>query len=161
MTPDQLYHLDDEEFFNMFPKDAFTPYTLIHDVSKRRLYKTLYEHSYDPDVTVQNNLADLSYRLNAEDTLSKALGLDRAETSTGKDTFSSIIIDIPERISFEFDLPVIVNGEYVPYAQSGPVFTTPVIRRFTESLRKIRVLGPPIDYNSDHIQKINDFFKTA
>ena len=54
-----------------------------------------------------------------------------------------VIIDIPEPISLESDVPVITaeNGT-MSFIEAGPVFTTPVIEGFTRALTRIRVFLP-------------------
>jgi hypothetical protein len=58
---------------------------------------------------------------------------------------SDLIIDIPEPISFEVNLPVIESGRKISYINADSVFSGPVIDGFTSSLRKIRVYVPEKD----------------
>jgi hypothetical protein len=72
-----------------------------------------------------------------------------------------VVVDIPERISFELDLAIVNRSEsnpsirnadggldklhadsetYTPYAASGGVFGADVVRGFARSLRTIRLL---------------------
>lgn len=150
-TAEQLYHLDDEEFFTVFAQSSFPPYTLIHNVQKRHLYKTVYELPFDCEKPFHKKLTSLSQRLSAEEELTRMIGIPHNGSS-------SIIIDIPESISFEFDVPITAEGTYVSYVESEPVFTKPVIQRFTSSLRKLRVLGPPEVNSPRQKDTIIDYF---
>ena len=56
-----------------------------------------------------------------------------------------IIIDVPERQSFEIDVPIRTEGansRWVPFSQSGTVFTGHVVSGFTSSLRYISLHCP-------------------
>ena len=46
---------------------------------------------------------------------------------------------IPEPISFEIDMPISTDGQYIPFAESKSVFSIPVVKGFTTSLRMIRI----------------------
>ena len=54
-----------------------------------------------------------------------------------------IIIDIPENISFEISLPILTETGEKPFSGSSSVFTPPVVRSFTGSLRKLRLFVAP------------------
>ncbi len=51
-----------------------------------------------------------------------------------------LIIDIPENVSFESDIPILCkDGSVVPFSKVDELFTADVVTAFTASLRKIRL----------------------
>ena len=134
-----LYGIDDDEFFRRFTNHYFPGFRLIHMVSRRTLYKTVYEAGFITGDPFQESLRDLGVRSNAEREMARML------TSAGHPGVSedSVIIDIPEPISFEIELPILREGESLPFPDSGSVFDRPVIEGFTRSLRKIRIFVAP------------------
>jgi HD superfamily phosphohydrolase len=136
LNPADLYWLDDEEFFGRFSADRFRPYRLIGDVSSRRLYKTVYEAPYNEEL--HGKFLPLPSRLAESERIASALS-NRLGRSVKP---WEVIIDIPEPISFEIDLPIVDRGETLPFAQSGSVFSKPVVEGFTNSMRMLRIFAP-------------------
>jgi HD superfamily phosphohydrolase len=136
LNPADLYWLDDEEFFGRFSADRFRPYRLIGDVSSRRLYKTVYEAPYNEEL--HGKFLPLPSRLAESERIASALS-NRLGRSVKP---WEVIIDIPEPISFEIDLPIVDRGETLPFAQSGTVFSKPVVEGFTNSMRMLRIFAP-------------------
>ena len=127
---EDLYGLDDNRFFSRYT-EAFHPVMkLIDMVNDRRLYKCVYETPFQPENKLHSDLTDLEYRLDYEKQKTRELGC------------SDLIIDIPEPISFEINLPVIDGGRVSSYIDSDSVFSGPVVRGFTRSLRKVRLYVP-------------------
>ena len=56
-------------------------------------------------------------------------------------TEADVLIDIPERISFESDL--FVADEAKPFSESSTVFNRATVDKFTASLRKVRIAVKP------------------
>jgi hypothetical protein len=56
-------------------------------------------------------------------------------------SYLDVVTDIPERISFDSDLPVYYPDKDVmaPFHTAGSVFNEPVVQKFTSSLRFILV----------------------
>jgi HD superfamily phosphohydrolase len=125
-----LYGLDDNEFFTRYTKSFHPVMELIEMVNKRQLYKCVHEISFTCENELHAALTDLEYRLDFEKQKTKELGC------------TDLIIDIPEPISFEINLPVLSKGKYTSYINSESVFSGPVVKGFTRSLRKIRVYVP-------------------
>jgi len=63
-----------------------------------------------------------------------------------------VVIDVPERISFESDL--FIRDESVSFTESSTVFSRSVVNNFVHSLRKIRIAVHPDFYES--IQSVTD-----
>lgn len=132
INADQLYHIDDEQFFSRFTPDKYAPFSLIHSVNKRELFKAVLETSFNYKNKLHTEAQELNTRLKMEENIADDLGLNIEE----------VIIDIPESISFEIDVPIIYNDTAVAFKNSETVFKTEVINKFSSALRKIRILLP-------------------
>jgi len=130
---DDLYGLTDNDFFNRYTEDFHPVMKLIEMVNRRSLYKCVYEVPFDAENKLHNRLSDLDQRLAYENSGSDACSC------------SDLIIDVPEPISFEVNLPVVGTSGKTSYIESESVFSGPVVEGFTSSLRKIRVYVPEAD----------------
>ncbi len=137
-SPEDLYGIDDTQFEMLF-SDSCSPYrALIEGVTNRQLYKTAAEVPYSPESGSHNGLTDIGERTEHEERVAREL----SKTLGRKVPAEAVIIDIPEPISFEIDLPIFTENGTVPFGTSGSVFSRPVIRDFTGSLRKVRLVLP-------------------
>ena len=125
-----LYGLDDNDFFSRYTEALHPSLKLIDMVNKRNLYKCILEIPFSEENSLHNDLCSLEARLDFE--------RKKAEELSCED----IIVDIPEPISFEVNLPVVEERTVTPYINSESVFSGPVVKGFTSSLRKIRVYVP-------------------
>ena len=125
-----LYGIDDNEFFSRYTESFHPVMKLIDMVNRRQLYKCAAELPFNPGNPLHRSLTALDARLNFENSSAADIGC------------SDLIIDIPEPISFEVNLPVISDGIAVPYIESESVFSAPVVEGFNRTLRKIRVYLP-------------------
>ncbi len=130
---EDLYGLDDNEFFSRYTGDSHPVMKLIEMVNTRNLYKCVYEVPFSDDNPLHIRLCNLDERVSFEKQHSSEFGC------------SDLIIDIPEPISFEVNLPVVSESRRTPYIDSESVFSGPVIKSFTSSLRKIRLYVPGQD----------------
>ena len=149
----QLYWLDDQEFFKFFEMSHFPPFQLVNDVLNRNLYKTVFRARFDPNNRMHNQLESITTRLTYEEKIAQ-----RITKLTGKKVADhEIIIDIPEKISFEIELPVldISGGGYLPFRDTGSVFSESVIEGFSRCLRYISVICRPKDDIIDGFKKLN------
>lgn len=153
ITPEDLYHLDDDDFFSSFSGDDFEYNDIISDVFNRRLFKTVYECDFNPQNSIHQRISDLSFRLTAEQELLRLLAPHHPEVG-----LNPVIIDIPEPISFEIELPIEIQDQYIPFMESKSVFSIPVVNGFTKSLRMIRVMVPPKLIRPGVSEKIEEFF---
>ena len=139
LRPSSFYWLDDREFLDFAGRLDFPPFQLVRQVSERRLYKALFAVPFRPDNPLHLRLEDLPQRLRYEEALalevSRRLGRPLAS--------SALLIDIPERVSFEVDLPVSENAEAqsVPFASSRSVFTPQTVDGFSSSLRTAALIA--------------------
>ena len=96
------------------------------------------ELPYRADDPVMLSLGDLKTRFQVSRTIATHL---RARLSISLADWE-VVIDIPEAVSFESDIPVETSLGLVPYLDAGTVFTEGVVRDFTTSLRTMRVMAP-------------------
>ena len=140
LTTDMLYFLDDNEFYHNFGKGDFPGSALIDMVFHRHLYKVVYETTFDESEEIHRRLLSLEERALAEAKLAETLSLSLSSSLTPED----VIIDIPEKISFEVDLPIGVSGDtFIDFSRSQTVFTPPLVSGFTKTIRKLRIICPP------------------
>lgn len=137
---DELYNLDDETLFVKYSSGNFPPFLLLEAVANRNLYRTVVEIPFCKDKPSHQNLTQMEKRVEKEKEIAAFLKCENLADS--KTTELSIIIDVPEQISFEIDIPVISNGKPIDFSSSASVFSKPVIEGFTETLRKIRLFLP-------------------
>jgi HD superfamily phosphohydrolase len=138
IKPEELYGLDDETLFMNYRNSSYAPFTLLKKVSEREIFKTVIEIPFDLENSAHHCLTFLDKRLLKENEI---LSLLRKSYYPSADE-ESVIIDIPEQISFEVSLPVVSENRTLDFTASGSVFNKPVIKGFTGVLRKIRVFMP-------------------
>ncbi len=135
IAPEELYACDDDGIFALAHTTAIPECILAEMIRNRSFYDIVFSVPY-----VQGDnprLETLSGRAEAETGLSELLsGL----TGRRMEDFH-IVIDIPERISFESDLYIADEG--VSFTESSTVFSRSVVSGFLRSLRKIRVAVHP------------------
>ncbi len=154
ITTTDLYNIDDQQFFHKFGPNDSPSCSLITDVAKRNLFKSIYEIPFEPKNDFHRQLTDLSTRYRVEKELAERLGENRIANVD----CTSVIIDIPEPISFEIDMPIDFNGEYVPFSESKSVFSIPVVQGFTKSLRMLRVASENTLTNRHSTDIVTTFF---
>lgn len=137
---EMLYFLDDNEFYNIFGKKDFPGHQLIEMVFHRHLYKVIYETSFHDADEAHRRILSLEERYLEEEKLAEALSSSLDIPVTPED----IIIDIPENISFEVDLPLgDSDTKFNDLSPAQTVFTPPVIAGFTNTIRKLRIICSP------------------
>ena len=138
IEPGAMYRIDDEEFAR-FADLSFPAAALIRRVLDRRLYKCIAEEPFDAELPGHRALLDLGERERRESELGRELS-HMCGVSAGSE---SVIIDIPEPISFETDLEVSGGSGLRAFSMSGSVFDGSVVDRFSRALRKLRIIVPP------------------
>lgn len=140
LSPEDLYGLDDEEFFHTTVEQSYRPFSLIRRVATRRLLKSAMETPFDPSSPQMKKLLDLEYRNAKEEEIARILSREMGSSLEPED----VVIDIPEQISFEIDIPILLpEGNLVEYADAGSVFSPPVVEGFVRTLRVLRVATIP------------------
>ena len=139
VTAEQLYGLDDDLFFLNAARNDHPGLDLIARVYDRALHQPVWETLFDPDNELHRRITDLDQRAEIEAACAR-----RISRATGA-SFGpeAVILDVPERISFEVSLPVFHGDSVLNYPQSGTVFTPQVVEDFTRTLRRIRLIVDP------------------
>jgi uncharacterized protein len=133
LDPDSLYNLDDSGFFERCARLGGKTASLAAMVASRSFYEACIDIPFDP--SQRSGLASLEGRAQASRRLAAELGLEP----------SRCLIDVPEPISFESDMPVLMEGggnTWRGFPESGTVFTPGLVSSLTASLRRLRVFVP-------------------
>jgi HD superfamily phosphohydrolase len=98
-----LYGLDDEEFFARFTEGRIRGAGLIEDARKRILHKQVLRIPFRDDNPAHLRLADIGARM----ALEKEIATEAGKLTGRVVEPECILVDVPERISFELSVPVI------------------------------------------------------
>ncbi len=139
IAPSALYGLDDELFFLTLDRAQFDAFDLIERVYDRQLYRPVFETPFNEENPRHRSLESLDARAALEERIAERL----AARARGRFGPESVIVDVPERISFEVSIPVRDGEQVIPYPESDTVFTPQVVADFTATLRKIRLIVHP------------------
>jgi HD superfamily phosphohydrolase len=153
LQPEDLYWLDDYQFATLTERHEFAPFQLIRRVIERRLYKLVGAVAFDAENTLHLKLQDVNDRLGFEEDLVRAV-----EKLMGRKLpVQSLIIDVPEPITFEINLPVLQgdNGEVSVHEHSRSAFNHDSVRSFVHSLRTISLFAEQEDELSRALEKID------
>jgi hypothetical protein len=105
------------------------------EVNDNKLLKTVYEENFDENKIMHSTCLDLDIRTTKEDSLYNILKKDHPNLRPDQ-----VIIDIPEPISFEIDIPILFkNGELSSFKEIDDIFNKSIIKNFEKSLRKVRI----------------------
>jgi uncharacterized protein len=153
IQPEQLYNLNDHSLFLLADTINYPALSLLHYVSQRRLYKQVYQGIFDPTRESHSALLHLDARMEKEKQIAELLSSASGIPVKTKE----VIIDIPEAISFEIDVPVKTGspGEHILFDKSGSVFTPGTIGNFVRSLRHISLFVKRNDTLWKGMEKIN------
>ncbi len=136
-----LYGIDDSEFLSLMSSVSYPPFELAQKAFSRRLYRAVVRLPFAPASPLHARLESLGSRMDYEAELAAA-----AARILGREVMpEEVIIDVPERQSFEIDLPIKDEQEWIPYEQSGSVFGGAVVRGFAGTLRHVCLLCPDRD----------------
>ena len=143
LEPADLYGIDDEQFTSFMSAKKEPYFRLAADVPDRVFFKCVAEIPFREDDPLHTRLTDLDQRLQREREIAGILSEALNRTFSEEE----IILDIPEPISFEINLSILVQGTIagrtiVPFHQAPSVFNPPVVSGFKNILRKIRLIVP-------------------
>lgn len=127
ICPEELYSLDDSSIFTLIGSKNFEEKSCAEQLEKHSLFQIIAEIPFDAGNAKHTLLEDLEKRTEAEAMLAGLAGTK----------LCNILIDIPERISFESNLWI--SGENCPFSASSTVFTPDTVKAFTQNLRIIRL----------------------
>lgn len=133
LDEEQLYDLDDESFFLL--SQIKRPFgSLLTRVRENRFFKPVVEELYDENNPIHTDALSLKQRSMYEERIEKRLNLPSG----------SIVLDIPERVSFESDIPVVRDRTFLgAFEDVDPLFTRSRALEFTSSLRTVRLFADP------------------
>lgn len=135
LTSDDLYGLNDESFYAGFRSKDDEVFRLIAGVQDRRLHVPVVDIAFNETDPAHTDLLDLSTRARVEKEFLQEAGI--------KDAPLGVVLDVPERISFEIRFPVMTRSGLVDYPETSTVFTPLVIADFTRAIRRIRLMVAP------------------
>jgi hypothetical protein len=135
---DELYGMDDDNFFSRMTRLPEELASLIREAETPKKYRIVKQIPFDESNPLHSHLVDLEFRFQYENKLAESLGGKKGSLLPE----NHLVIDIPSRISFEVDLPILEDKGQVPFIHSGSVFSEPVVRGFTDALRYIRIIVP-------------------
>jgi len=127
VEPAELYGLDDGGFYALMAGPGRDRSGLVASVLNGTVLGSCLELAFDPDKDAHARAADLSLRPRLEEAIAGSSGAD------------TVIVDVPEPISFESDLPILGTGS--GFSAYATVFRPEVVAAFTRSLRVIRVFS--------------------
>ena len=155
IIPEDLYDLDDHEFLSKMKSLSYKPFEIIEKASLKQLFFPACSMPFNEESPFYKKLCNLDYRYDFESRIACELSNSLKRPVQPE----QVIIDIPEKISFEIDLSIIDGDSEVSYPKSASVFTESTVKGFTGTLRHLSLL---VDNDiSDEIAKINmdKFFK--
>ncbi len=123
---ESLYHLL-EKRYSTYGKAKFEEFICAQDLHSHNLYTTIIEVPFYSDNETHTLLENLEHRAKLEDQVATILQCSSSE----------VLIDIPERISFESDLHI--RDLNTKFSNSPTVFSQSTVTSFVSSLRKIRI----------------------
>ncbi len=138
LSPEDLYVLDDEQFFMVPETRTYKPLTLFSQVRDNNMLDCRFEEDFDTTRLLDRQASTLQGRRVVEDRLWQKL------SSTYKSLERhQLIIDIPEPITFESKIPLIMkDGTAIAFNKVDTVFSEDVGKVFTKNLRKTRIFTP-------------------
>ncbi len=136
----QLYDLDDEQFFLLPQSIEYPCLSLFSNVRDNQLLTCSFDQNYSETGHLEQQCAAIESRYQVEDKLYARLS-KKPEYSSLKPF--EVIIDIQEPVSFESDIPILAeNGVCTPFNEQETIFSHDIGRVFTKSLRKTRIFTP-------------------
>lgn len=146
IAPENLYSCDDSGIFSIAAQSGIPEQILPESILNRNFYRIILSLPYKESGELRlESLTERSvHEQNTAAFLSELIGKTVQPFH--------VVIDVPERISFESDL--FIRDESVSFTESSTVFSRSVVNNFVHSLRKIRIAVHPDFYES--IQSVTD-----
>ena len=140
VRPEELYWIDDRRFYDCFSPERYGPFALVRAVFDRELYKEALAVPFEAGRAGHAALERPVQRVEVE----AEIAAEVSRRCGAEVRPEQIIIDVPEPISFEVDLPVALpnSGNAPPFHEAGSVFSREVVGGFTRSLRRLRLFTP-------------------
>jgi len=138
ISPEDLYWTNDNSFTQVLSKKDYSPLKNIALAQTPWIFRALFEDTFDEQNIFHHRLMDSKRRKNIESDIAQNL----SKVSGQAIHSHQIAIDVPRAISMEVGLPIIHEGQSIPFPESDTVFNPLVIQGFTQNLKKIRLIGP-------------------
>ncbi len=138
LKPEELYGMDDDTFFKRMTEAPGELAALVRDSERPRNQGIICQLPFNEEDNLHNSLVNLDFRYKHEQCLERMI----EARYPGLIPRDHLVIDIPSKISFEVDLPIVDKQGLVSYKEAPSVFSTPVVRGFTRTLRHIRIIVP-------------------
>lgn len=138
LRPEDLYSLDDELLlarFRAIQETKFPPVALLRRAAARNLLKPVADIAFSPADPDHRALEDNTHRERLEERIAREL------RSRGAPRAWEVIIDLPDRVSFEAEFPIREEERLLDFSEVS-VFSRDVVERFTTTLRRIRLILP-------------------
>jgi len=136
IAAEELYNLDDQGLFSLASQRDYPPFSLIDSVKGGRLFSIAAEIPFEEKA--HQKLLDLSRRLQMEKSLA---GEFSGFLGKGLDV-DSLIIDLPEPVSFECGL--FITDENCFFSEGSSAFKSSLVDAFVKTMRIIRVFVNPV-----------------
>ena len=136
IAAEELYNLDDQGLFSLASQRDYPLFALVDSVKGGRLFSIAAEIPFEEKA--HRKLLDLSERLQMEKNLAGELSSFLGKQLGG----DSLIIDLPEPVSFECGL--FVTDENCFFSEGSSAFKSSLVDAFIKSLRIIRVFINPV-----------------
>ncbi len=130
---EDLYGLDDEEFFARFTPARCPSFRLIADVRRRVLHRQVLRLPFRADLAEHRALESGTARAALED----RIAAEAAEVLGRPVPTESIVVDVPERISFEADIPVVDDAHARAEGEARAAFADRALADLPGALRCI------------------------
>lgn len=154
LQAEDLYDLDDEQFSflpSSFSHDALQLISLVRD---NKLYSACYDKPFDAEKPGHQESIKLSDREKVKGRLYALLSKKTPSLAPW-----DVIIDIPEPLSFEVDIPLISeDGSVIPFSSTSGIFDRSATDGPARLLRHVRVFVPrgQEDMYSKTVEKLLD-----
>lgn len=129
----QLYGLDDEELPRLLASSNHPAFAMARGVGDRKLLVSASDIAYSAEDPAHRALESDAVRRKLEARVAAQLQIAPHE----------VILDLPDPIGFEADVPVRDRDNDERMFPEASVFSTAVVGAFTAKLRRIRLLVPP------------------
>lgn len=137
IMPEDLYPLDDPGIHQILDKTNSQYSNLATQIRSRQFFKIIAEYPFNQNDKGMIELENLEKRTLIENNLAQKI----SQLCGISVKSEHILIDIPERISFESDLYIF--DENKNFNESSTVFNKKLVNSFTQSLRKVRIAVSP------------------
>lgn len=148
LKKEELIMLDDFQFQGLENKD-YPPFGLIRDVANGRLFKASFTKQWEKYGALERAAGDIEKRFEAEDRIYLMVKKQYPQLERHE-----VIIDIPEPISFEADVEIIMeDGTTKPFSEVSSLFSKDIGKQFASSLRVVSIFTPDF-VSKESIEKV-------